>query len=388
MNVRRTFALAACTTLLWTTAASAQSDQAPVETESESETETSETSTDDDPADQRAHELSVFGEVYATYAYEQTDANDFNEFRLDRGFLGASWTFDETAGLLVELEGIRSAGPGSTTGIDQNSIAARIRHAYGFYDQEVGPGSIEVQAGLIPDVWTATLLSEYDLRAMSPIASQQRGFFFRSDLGGRIAWSSWERLLELRLSLTNGEGRNRQERNAGKNAMFQISSFPLRADVMGEELSLGVHAIYRDGSFGVSSARNHRIAAASTLSHPRFGAGLEYVHALGLAERASVEANTAGLWLRGEPVEQWLGLAARADRTQFDLDEADATLLEIRGGAYSTIAVDASGSRVRAYLYYVNQTYGDAAGPVPGTDAGDSQSVILTVEATGKHTTN
>jgi hypothetical protein len=334
------------------------------------------------------HQLTVFGEVYGTYAYEQTESTDFNEFRLDRSFLGASWSFDDTGGLLVELEGIRSAGPGSTTGIDQNSIAMRARHAYGFFKHDIGPGEFEVQAGLVPDIWTETLLDEYDLRAMSAIASQRRGFFFRADLGGRVQWSGWERLLEVRLSMTNGEGRNRQERNEGKNAMFQVSSFPLVTNVMGEQLSLGIHAIYRDGSFGVSSARNHRMAGAATLFHPRFGAGIEYVQALGLGERSDVIANTGGLWLHGEPVEQWLGLAARAERTQFDVDVSDATLLELRGGLYSTLAVGELGNRVRVYLYYLNQTYGDAAGPVPGTSAADTQSVILTIEATGKYSFN
>lgn len=339
-------------------------------------------------ADEDRASLDLHAELWSTFAYETTENDTFNEFRLDRALFGATWAIDHAAGLALELEAIRSAGPGSTVGVDQNSLVARVRHAYGFWSSELGPGNLQVDAGLIADIWTETLLTEYPLRPMAPIASERHGFFFRADLGARVTWSAWDRLLELRLSMTNGEGLNRQERNPGKNAMVQVSSFPLHLDLLGAPLAVGAHAVYREGSFGVASARNHRIAGALTAHHPRFGAGVEYVRAFGLGDDSAVEAQTTSAWLHAEPVERWLGVAASAEFTQFDLDVSDATLRELRAGLFSTLATLNSGTHIRAFLYYTTRTWGAAAGPTPGATTADRDAIILTIDALGAASTD
>jgi len=264
----------------------------------------------------------------------------------------------------------------------------RIKHAYGFANLNFSIINILIRAGMIPDVWIETLERAYPLRGFAPTAAERSGFFDTSDLGVAVITQIFGDLLELRLAFTNGEGRNQIEQNEGKNTEALLIVRPLRFDMLGETTKLGLYFGYRDGSLGASSARNHRIGGGMTLTHPHYGLGLEYVRALGANSRASLEADMLGVWAHGAIIKQWLGLFARYDRFNTDVDLDDSVSQLIAGGLYTDLLPvndkEEVVRKLRFYLTYTRETFGDQATPLPGIPAAiDSHRVQVILEAVG-----
>lgn len=341
----------------------------------------------DADADAPATRLTTYGQVFSSYDRSYSDAGDFNAFRLDRAQLDVGFGWQDWAGAYLSVEGVRSAGPDSLFGVDENSIVARVKYGFGYIDPELGPGVLQVRGGLIPDLWIESVEAGYDLRGLSPLAAEKSGFFDTSDLGASVTYSAWQGLAALRVSMTNGEGRNQVELNEGKNTTFVLDVRPVAVDFWGGEGVLGLHAGWRDGSQGVGQLRAHRGMGAITFRHPRLGAGVEYERALGYLGRGDRVAQSVGAWANAALWHHWLNIFGRYDRVDTDVDADDATIDTIQAGLFGdafAVSRAPEARRLRLYVGYRHRSFGANAAPVPGVpEAADADVVFATVEARG-----
>jgi len=325
----------------------------------------------------------VAAELFSAYRYDHVDGDDVNEFALDRGEVGLVVGYGKWAGGEIRLESIRSAGPGSVMGIDQNSLVVRAKRAWGFAGTQLGVARVEAQGGLIVDPWIGALERTYAFRDFAPTLAERATYFDTSDLGGAIVVGfgddDW---LRLTTAVTNGEGRNQIEQNDGKNLTAVISarlaSFPLA----GGPMDVFAHLAGRDGSAGAGSAQNRRLAAAVALAGgPTRGAGVEVVRAFGFGGRSELDTQGLGAWLvtdlgwLGLP---WGGFAARWDLIDQDLGADGSWISNVRAGIFAEPIRSTTQRRLRVYLAYEGERFGATAGPFPGSpDAADADRLLF-----------
>lgn len=334
--------------------------------------------------------VTIRGEVFTGYRFSAVGDQTLGEFRLDRGELGTGmvWKPSERidGGVTVAMEAVRSAGPQSLIGIDGNSLVVRMLEAYGQMVLHVAPIDVGLRAGLVPERWIEQVEKGYDTRGLVPLPSDDGTFFDRSDLGASLTLSGWKGRGELDVQFVNGEGRAQQELNAGKNTEAVLTVRPILRQTPRGPMTLAVHGTYRDGSLGIASLRNHRGAAAVTFASVYAYGGVEYVHALGYAERAEVEANALGVWGSAHVWKHYLGVMAKYDRVQQDLGDAASSVQRVTAGIFSDAFgyIDRNRRRLRLHASYQYEAYGDAAGPLPGAaDALTTHRFLLQLRARG-----
>ncbi len=336
--------------------------------------------------------LTTYGQLFSSYDQDFSDAQNFNEFRLERAQLDVVFAWQKWAGFDIGVEAVRSAGPDSLFGIDQNSIVARFKYGFASATPKLGPGVAQLRAGLIPELWIESVEAGYELRGVSPLAAESSRMFDTSDLGASAGYSAWDGLAQLRISLTNGEGRNQVELNSGKNTTIVLDVRPLTVHFWGGEGVLGLHAGWRDGSQGLGQRRNHRAMAAVTFRHPRLGAGVEYERAFGYLGRGSRDADVFGAWANVAAVSHWLNIFGRFDHLTTDLDTDSSNVDSLYVGVFTDLLPRAAlpeARRLRLYVGYRHRAFGDNAGPVPGAPAAANvDAVFATVEARGLLTSN
>lgn len=313
--------------------------------------------------------IVLAGDVFAGFHHDSTDAESASEFVLERAEIGASWLWQGRFGGEVRVEGLRSAGPNSAFGVAGDSVLLRVKRAHAFAMLDLGPGQALVDAGMVRDAWTGTLLPHYDHRGLSPLLSQQAGLFDDSDLGGTVGWRGLDDRLTVLAQLTNGEGRALPEQNAGKNMTLVASGVPVAASIHRGDIRVGLHAVYRQGSVGIGSARDHRYGGALTLQFPCPQAGIEYIRALGYAGEGDREAAAIGAWASSWLGTHWAGLALRYDQIDTDTALDDAVFRRTTVAAFSDLLDPADAGRsnlLRVYAGVELDRFGDDAGPVPG----------------------
>ena len=317
-------------------------------------------------------------------------------FVVDRVEFGGGVVHQRLLQAVVRLEAIRSASAQSAFGIDVNSLLPRFRLAYGAVTPTTSLLGVDVdlvlRAGLIPEPWLERLEARSAVRGLVPLPSERAGVIFTSDLGASVSSSFNHGLLDVVVAMTNGEGKNEEERNAGKNLEFIASTTPLRLPILDDELSFNVAAGWRDGSLGISSARAHRGLLAVTASHPWLHVGAEAVWALGVDERAERERLVLGAWADAQPIPGWLGLVLRYDLgAELNTDVDDARVHTILGGAFCDFGhTEVAGRQAgvllrRVRLYATAETKRPEAGAaVAGaTDATEATRLLLTLEVNG-----
>jgi hypothetical protein len=339
--------------------------------------------------------LTLDSELFAGFRRSAlAGGRKFSEFALDRAELGTQlwwrphWRLD--TGAATRIEAVRSAGPQSLIGIDGNSLVMRLAQAYGHAAVHVGPISIGLRGGLIPERWIEQVEKGHDTRGADLLASDRALMFDRADLGATLTISGWKSLVELDASFTNGEGRAQQELNRGKNMTLLLSVRPLRRRVAKGPLALAIHGLYRDGSFGLAvdgaPGRNHRIAAALTFQSPWAFAGAEYVRALGFNARPDLVSDTLGAWASAYLFRNYLGFMTSYARIRQDVATAGTQVDVVTAGLFG----DAFGyrlrnrRRLRLHAGYQYEGYGAAAGPVPGApEAATTHRFMLQLTAQG-----
>ena len=153
-------------------------------------------------------------------------------------------------------------------------------------------------------------------------------------------------------------------------------------------MTLAFHGSYRDGSIGVASVRNHRAAAATTFASPWAYAGFEFVHAIGFDGQPSRRTHAVGVWASGHVIAPYLGLMAKYDRIDQDLQVSDAVAHLLTAAVFSDAFgyLDRNRRRLRLYLGYQHEAYGAMAGPLVGTPAASTtHRVLVQLQARGLH---
>lgn len=317
-------------------------------------------------------------------------------FTLERAEVGGGFVWERSLHGVVRLEAIRSASPRSAFGIDRNSLLPRFRLAWaGFtphwsvFGQRVG---LDVRAGLVPEPWLERLEGASAARGLLALPGERAGVMGTSDLGASARLQLNDGLFDVVVSVTNGEGKNEVELNAGKNLQLIVGTTPVVVDVVGEPLSLSLHGGWRDGSVGLAAVRDHRGLLAFTASHPWFHVGAEGVWAQGVDGRSDRDVVVVGGWLDAPLVPGWLGMVVRGDVVS-DLQPAaaGATATEVTAGVFSDFGLpEVTGRepgsllrRLRVYATTSYRTADAAAAPVGAVDAATGWRMLLTVEVTG-----
>ena len=339
--------------------------------------------------------LTLDSELFAGFRRSaQAGGRKLSEFALDRAELGTQlwwrphWRLD--TGVATRIEAVRSAGPQSLIGIDGNSLVMRLGQAYGHAAAHVGPISIGLRGGLIPERWLEQVEKGHDTRGVEALASERALMFDRADLGATLTISGWKGRVELDASFTNGEGRAQQELNRGKNTTLILSVRPLRRRLPGGPLALAIHGLYRDGSYGLALAdaagRNHRVAAALTLQSPWAFAGAEYVRALGFNARPDLVSDALGAWASAYLFRNYLGIMASYAHIRQDVATPGTRVDVVTAGLFGDVFGYRlrNRRRVRLHAGYQYEGYGAAAGPVPGApEAATTHRFMLQLTAQG-----
>jgi hypothetical protein len=330
---------------------------------------------------------SVTADVVAGYRDGTLGGARASEFVLDRAELDGRLTWHASpsarGGVAARMQAVRSAGPQSLFGIEGDSIVLRMLEAYGHGAWRLGELEISARAGLIPERWIELVEGGYDLRALDALISDRR-YFHRADLGASFSAVGWDGAAQLDLSVVNGEGLAQRELNAGKNSTLIATLRPVRKDA----LVWSVHAAYRDGSLGVGSARDHRVALASTVRMPLLVAGAELVRAAGLDARSELESHAASTWATVQLKPAPLGLAGKYDWIDQDRATSNAIVQRLTAGVFAdALALGEGGSRLRLYLAYQHERFGEAAGALPGaSEALEAHRALIVVHARGRAT--
>ncbi|MCB9569293.1 MAG: hypothetical protein H6710_19120 [Myxococcales bacterium] len=334
--------------------------------------------------------VTLDAELFAGYRLRSIAGQRFGEFALDRSELGTNLWYRPSkwldAGATLRIEAIRSAGPQSLIGIDGDSLVIRLAQAYGHVATHLGPVSIGVRGGLIPERWIEQLEKGYDTRGIDLLPSDRNLLFERADLGASITASVLEGLVDLDLQLTNGEGRAQEELNRGKNTTAILTVRPLRRRHAKGPITLALHGAYRDGSWGVGAARAHRAAGALTFASPWAFAGAELVQAFGVREQGDRVSRSIGGWVSAYAWQPYIGLLAKYDHVRQDLRVADSSVDIVTAGAFTDVFGYAwrRRRRVRLYATYQHEGFGASAGPIPGApQAADAHRFLLQLEAQG-----
>jgi hypothetical protein len=315
--------------------------------------------------------LDLATHVFGDYVSRFPEGQDhFGEFRLMRGEAGFMLGYGPWVRSELRLEAIRSAGPQSLFGVDQNSMVFRAKRAWAGFGLNTSGFRVELQGGLVFDPWIEAVQSGYDFRGVAALASERGTFFDAADLGAKLMFSGWGGLLEVALSFANGEGRNQIEQNRGKNITGVITVRPWMPTLFGQPAALGIVLSAREGSLGTGSVRNHRYSGAITFRSTRVGGGLEYVYADGYLGRSSRSADGLGVWAGGTILDGWLGIFGRYDRMNLDYGLDDATNTRITAGLYTDPLTALTGGSMpgaaRLYVLYERETFGEDAGAVAG----------------------
>ena len=342
------------------------------------------------PEDDRALSMLAFAQLFARHAsYRREDTPAFNAFELQRAEIGTGLSYRQRHGFILNFEAIRSAGPRSTFGIDENAMVLRVKHAFATTSPAIpGPGALTLRAGLLPDVWVELVEQAYDLRAISALGSERSGLYESSDLGASLRYALFEERLEVRASLTNGEGRSQVELNSGKNTTVTLTGRSPLFFWRGHRARLGVHLSWRDGSTGYASQASHRLAGAITLAHPMLFAGAEVVRARGHSGVGSLQGMHLGVWANVAPVVDWAGVYVKAQRFTPDVSVAAHRTI-LHGGLYADLFSPTSAPRsvlgfprLRAYVGYEGLRDDPLAAPVSGTpEATNQHALMLTLSA-------
>jgi len=332
--------------------------------------------------------MVVEGELFGGLDAVFTDAEDFNAFEVQRAELGGLMLWDARhVGGEVRLEAVRSAGSGSLLGIDGDSLVMRLKRAWGYASVPLAPVRIDLRLGLVPDVWIEAVQSSFELRGLGPTLSESGGFFDTSDLGGSVRVDVLDGLATAQVAVTNGEGRNLREQNAGKNTTVTVTLRPWRLTLGGEEAGLWLHGVYRDGSTSVASVIDNRIGGAVAWTSAWVDAGVELVRANGYAGR-EVDATGLGAWANGYLVRPWLGAVVRYDHLNPDTKLADADRQTLTAGLYTDLVLPAlppDPRQFRLYLVVQDESAGAGAGPIPGRpEVADLTRLMLTLAVGGR----
>ena len=150
---------------------------------------------------------------------------------------------------------VQTGGDVGYIGVDGESIVYRVQMAdIRWYPTR----SIGFAAGMVEDLWVESGNELWGLRAVEGIGAEYHTWMTRGQLGGSVRYTFPKNLGTAVVSMHTGEGAFRRERNLGKNTAVYLRLTPFQTDL------LSIEAYGQDGSYGFSSARNHRLGFRAT----------------------------------------------------------------------------------------------------------------------------
>jgi hypothetical protein len=320
----------------------------------------------------------------AVFAGAEPDAV-LPRFELSRAEVGGGFVFDRVAALVVRTEVVRSAGPQSAFGIDGDSFVPRLKLAYaqGRPSFVVADAAVvvEARAGMIPSPWLSRVERHLGTRGLAPLESERRTLFVPSDLGASLAVTVAD-VVELGVSVDNGEGNNEVEQNAGKNVTAVVDVGGPVARVFDDDVVVGGLGLYRDGSVGRGAARDHRAAAALYATHRLAHVVVEGVYGLGHAGRADDEPVLFDVAADVAIVPEVFGIAARYGIGTDDRNVDDSWTQRTTVAVFSDFGLHLRDSRALRRLRAWAGAHIDVADDNAGL-ARDDVVVFVSIEAAG-----
>ena len=312
-------------------------------------------------------------------------------FRLDRADLGGGFVYDDIAALVVRAETIRSAAPQSAFGIDGDSLLPRLKLGYGAlrprFEVASVPVVVEGRAGLVPSPWLSRLEPRITSRGLAPLPSEALGLFDSSDLGASLDVSAFD-IVGIGVTVDNGEGKNEEERNAGKNVSVVGSVAVPVVALDDDDVVVGGVVLYKDGSRGAGAVRDHRAAAAVFVDHARAHLVVEGVYGFGQDARAEVEPAVVDVAVDVTLWPNVIGVIGRYALHTDDTHVADAWSHQAALAVFSDVGVDLTDSRLlrrlRVFAGVSGDVVGAGAGPFVGVPAaGNAWQLFAAVEING-----
>ncbi len=204
----------------------------------------------------------VSGKMYMGYTYMLTDGartvNRHNQFAVTRFYLTVS--------------GKRSFVEDKAAYLGYNlTLDAKDIHGTGYYESyvkyayfEMGnlfPGVV-VRFGQNPTPWVGFEEKIWGFRFMNKVFVDYFGYMSSTDRGLSLGYHAPSDMVDLYLSLVNGEGYHGNEVNASKDVMVRLSLFPF-SQASSFLSGLGLHVYGQQGRVDSNTRRNRYIAGLS-----------------------------------------------------------------------------------------------------------------------------
>lgn len=306
--------------------------------------------------------------------WTQQPGDDLTEVKLDRGELGAVVALAPRALAELRLEAVRSAGEGGALGVDGDSLVVRIKRAQAAGEFDLGSARIDGALGLVQDPWLAVLEQGYPLLPLSRTASERLLGWPVSDLSAEVRAIVGP--ARLSIAAGNGEGLRYPERNQGKTTTAVLEVVPV--NTLG--LLIDVAAVARDGSIGPASVRDRRAGGAVTVVASRVRAGIEAVHAWGLAGHGEVTGTVLEGWGALE-LPARTSVAARGATLGLSGGGRSSTF----GGAVAITPWSSPQGALKLWLAIDRQTMSGNAAILPDAGLGDATTIMFIASATGAY---
>jgi hypothetical protein len=325
-------------------------------------------------------------ELLAGYGAAWRGDESANAFELERAELGVGFDWRRHVMAELRLDAVRSVSGQSQFGVDGNALLVRLKRAWFGGGGTIGAFDIQAGAGLIAHPFLTTVERGHPLRGGSPTQFERSSFLRTADLGAFLKLAGWRGALELGVAVMNGEGYSDVELNDEKDLLVWLGSEPWQGPLFESPASVWLGVAFQDGSIGAGSAANRRLLAGATFASSRISTGFEFAYAFGYAGEGGRDASGTGAWVSGEPVANWLGLYARYDHLNDDIDADDAVRHRVALGLYSDVLSGLGGElgHGRIWLRYAHERSGEDRGPVPGipdASAVHAFSVLVDLDA-------
>jgi len=263
--------------------------------------------------------------------------------------------------------GVRSGAPDGYVGVDGESIVPQVQVAEARFEPGYG---LRLAAGLLDDPWAIPGERAWTYVGLTTAFAESSGLWDRADLGLRASAATPGGHLSGAAAVTSGEGLRLRERNDGKNVTGVVTVRPFG------DARLAVAVAGREGSRGIGSARDHRLAGRITSVGGPWTAGVELDRAWGLSGDPLLTPWGGSAWVGGNP---WgpIVLLGRVDHLVLASADSAAT------DGWLAAGLQRSGARVtaRGWVGVAARDAGPEAAPVAGaTGLDDWQRLFVVLE--------
>ena len=300
----------------------------------------------------------AIGDYTARFPSEGTPQNAFSAPRVQVGVDG-QWL---GASARVVLEGAFSTSGGALVGISGDSIAIRLREAWGGYRWRW----LEGRFGVVPTLSIPELERGFRFRGLAADALESTKLLAPADFGATLKVHLPGEFGWVGAAVTNGEGYTSRELNDGKNVELTALVHPLAGT---RAAPLEVVALGSFGSTGLPAIATTRVGGGVQWSTAPLGVGASAFYARGLLSDPSREGVVLQAFARATLFEHLL-LAARVQWFKRSLSADDAvvdTLLGV-GGSIAFLEAFVAWGRTLAL--------GAARTALPGLDGHELRVVL------------